>query len=421
MELNHISFLNSQTKIVEGSVVVEPDRRLNKAYYTIEIRSDNVKKNQIAGRFLVTLPLYPTYNYGDILRLKCSFEKPKNEQDSVFQYDRYLAEQDIWILCSRPQLVQKIGDGVGVWYTYLLIKLKSSINTHIEQLWPEPVSSFMAGILYGSKRGFSPELMNSFSKTGVTHIIAISGSNISIIGVALMSIISLVGLSKRKAFWILVSLILLFVVFTGLSASAVRAAVMAIVTLYSKKIGRATSVHRILIYTVFVMILFNPYVLVWDVGFQLSFLATLGLLYVSPMLRAFFIRREYNVFIMVFLDNLVTTLSAIIVTLPFILFQFGTLSVVAPFVNCAILWIIPWLMLCGFCSVLVSFFSMGFGKIIAFIGECGGLYVIKIVEWFGSKSWASLSFHIPWWLMIVVYIGMTHVWYRSYIKIKKYV
>jgi competence protein ComEC len=273
----------------------------------------------------------------------------------------------------------------------------------------------MAGMLYGSKQGFSSELMDYFSRTGVTHIIAVSGFNISIIALILMNVCVYAGLYRRQAFWLVIFFIVLFVIFTGGSASAVRAAVMGSIVLYAEKSGRTALIGYLLVYTATLMMIMNPYVLFWDAGFQLSFLATLGLVYVSPVLKTWFIFKKIPVFLSAFLDNFVSTLSAIIATLPFILFQFGTLSVVAPVVNMLVLWIIPWLMLCGFVALVVGVVFAPLGHAVAFVGHVGMVYVLMVVEWFGSNQWSAWSLSFPWWLMVVVYIVMIQ-WVRIHLK-----
>ena len=166
-----------------------------------------------------------------------------------------------------------------------ILWLKAQVQTQLEKLWPEPESSFMAGLLYGSKSGLPKELSNNFSRTGITHIIAVSGFNITIIASVLMTLAIAAGLDRRRAFWLVVGAEIFFVVFTGLSASAVRAGVMGVLALTAQYIGRTSRIGNALAFTAAVMVLVNPYVLLYDAGFQLSFLATIGLVYVSPWLE----------------------------------------------------------------------------------------------------------------------------------------
>jgi len=422
LEENSILQFDKKTQRVVGVISSEPDRRIDKAYYILRIEAVQEEKfsKSIHGKVIVTLPLYPEFNYGEKIELTCKLEKPKPSEESTFRYDKYLAQKGVWSICSFPKNIKKIADAKTNLFSFILY-FKDSIKNRIEYIWSEPISSFMAGVLYGSKQGFSEKLMNYFSRTGVTHIIAVSGFNISIIALILMRGAILVGFYRRQAFWIVVIMIILFVIFTGASASAVRAAIMGIITLYAEKSGRISQIGLVLVYTATFMMIINPYVLMWDAGFQLSFLATLGLVYISPLLKLKFPTEKLPKFLQTTLENFISTMSAIIATLPFILFQFGTLSLVAPLVNVLVLWIIPYLMLIGFSALVISFVYVPLASLVGEVGSLGVKYVLTIVEWFGSKEWAAAQIIFPWWLMIVLYIFMIQLGVRKFKKQSVYV
>ena len=178
------------------------------------------------------------------------------------------------------------------------------------------------------------------------------------------------------------------------------------------------------------MVLLNPFILIWDAGFQLSFLATLGLVYVSPVLKQIFERHfglngetpplnlplkegettKLDIFKIIFCNEILTsTLSAIIATLPFMLFTFGRISIVAPIVNVLVLWIIPWLMLLGFVAIVVSFIFYPLGQVIAWVAGLGLKYVIILAEWFGEKDWSAWEFSLPWWGMVSLYLLLIYL------------
>jgi competence protein ComEC len=411
---SHIRYYNGQKLTITGWVSEEPAVGQADVGYVIYDKSESV-----SGKVLVKLPLYPRYNYGDELSLTCNLVAPKNYADSNFNYQQYLARQGIWSVCQRPiplsnfQLVNGKGNSV----LKKILWLKSGVGNQIDRLWPEPKSSFMAGLLYGARSGLPKELTTNFSRTGITHIIAVSGFNISIIASVMMVLLIGAGLYRRQAFWLAVSGIILFVLFTGASASVVRAGIMGIIVLIAQQLGRLSRVGNVLAITAALMLLFNPYILIWDAGFQLSFLATIGLVYISPILQISKSSDRSQLVATItsgVYETLTQTLSAIIATLPLILFQFGRLSIVAPLVNVLVLWIIPWLMLFGFLAVVISFVFFPFGQVIAWIGGIGLDYVIIIVNWFGKKSWSAMDFSLPWWGMILSYLFFVVVfWFKN--------
>lgn len=417
-----------------GMISAEPDARIGQARYVVRATtvSLNNSAHAVHGKILVTAPLYPTYQYGDKVAVACKAYRPENQDGSTFRYDKYLGKDGIWLTCLNPTITA-VSSGNGNFLFRNILIFKSAVQEKIEKLWSEPEASFMAGLLYGSKAGLPPELMDNFSKTGLTHIIAVSGFNVTIIATVLMTVLIYCGLWRQQAFWATIFGILLFIIFTGLSASAVRAGIMATVVLTGQYLGRLSRMGNVLVFTAALMMLVNPYVLAWDAGFQLSFLATLGLVYLSPVLLtvipnareeslsvssvsqrffAEFILSGANVLkmtIRVTRDPFIQTLSAIISTLPLILYQFGRLSLVAPLVNVLILWIIPPLMLLGFGAIVFSFMFFPLGHLVAWFAHIGLQYVIILVNWFGERSWSAAQFQLPWWGMTAMYIIL--IWY----------
>jgi competence protein ComEC len=430
-----IHYYEGKTVEFYGKVIEEPDVRIDKAYYVIEaasvkpvvrvskkkrVKGGDVEENYdssftpsdsenqaVTGRVLVNHQLYPQFSYGDEVKVFCNLQKPKINDDDTFRYDKYLAKQSIWVFCSNAK-ISALQEGGGSWIFRMILWCKRAVARKIEQLWPEPQSGFMAGILYGSRAGLPEKIMENFSRTGVTHIIAVSGSNISIIAVNLMSICIIVGMYRRKAFWLMVGLIILFVIFTGASASVVRAGIMGIIALIAERVGRPSRMTNVLVATATGMAIFNPFILLWDAGFQLSFLATIGLVYISPLLKASAMKLRIPKwsFLQVTMENLITTLAAIIATTPLILYQFGRFSVVAPLVNILILWIIPYLMLCGFLALIAGFIYMPLGQFCAGVAQWGMDYVLWTVSSFGAQEWSAIPLRIPLWLMGLSYAAM---------------
>jgi len=373
-----------------GYVAAEPDIRADGVRYI-------VKSEQ--GRVYVKEKLYPRYHYGDVLELKCKLKKPEPIED--FRYDMYLARYGVFSICANAK-IKKVGEGEGNFLLRGVFSLKEVVAERINKLWHEPHASFMAGLLYGYRGGLG-ELNELFNRTGVTHIVAISGYNITIIATILITIAIHLYIPRKKAFWLIAIGIILFVLFAGASASVVRAGIMGVVVLLARQMGRLSRVGNIMALTAVLMALQNPLVLIWDAGFQLSFIATLGLVYLTPLIRDWFEKVPEFLGIR---ESLISTLSAIIATLPLILYQFGRLSIVAPAVNVLILWLIPLAMFFGFFAVLVSFVWFTLGEVIAWIAWVGLKYITTVVRWFASLDFAAVDFWLPAWVMVVLYVGL---------------
>ena len=403
----HISYYNGQKVEIQAVVAEEPDVRLDGQKLTVESKFLNTRttpgpsserRGFLEGRLLIKAPLYPQYEYGDLLKINCQIQAP--EQIENFAYDKYLARYDIYSVCWRGQ-IEKIGSDQGNVIKAVLIAIKTQFLQAINNSLPEPHSSLLAGILIGARRGIPEYLLEAFNRVGVTHIIAISGSNITIIAAVLISLVQLLSLPRRYNFWLISLVIGLFVVMTGASASVVRAGVMGVFVLLARELGRASRATNALVFTAFCMLLINPKILIFDAGFQLSFLATMGLVYINPLLQNY--AKRWGEWLGI-KEILVTTLSAIIMTTPLILYQFGRFSLVAPLANILIVPLVPLVMAVGFVAGLAGLISTSLGQIFGWGAWLLLQYIISVAEWLSHWSWASLElggFH--WVLMVAMY------------------
>ncbi len=396
-EKTNIVFYNDQAEkqAVQAVITAEPDTRLDGVRYILAVQE--LENNKINGKIYLKSNLYPRYNYGDKLSLFCQLKKPEAIEE--FRYDKYLARYGVFSICQTEsiKLITKKQASIAM---AGIFGLKNMVAEKINKLWHEPFGSFMAGLLYGYRGGLG-SLNDKFSRTGVTHIVAISGYNISLISNILLNFFIYFSVPRKKSFYLVVSGIIIFVIFAGASASVVRAGIMGIIVLIAKQSGRKSQIGNVLILTAVIMTLINPYVLVWDAGFQLSFLATVGLVYLSPIFNKYFTKIPDKLSLK---ENLVSTLSAIIVTLPLILFQFGRLSVVAPIVNILILWSLPWIMFLGFVAVFCSFIFLPVAKVFSWLAYAGMEYIVKIVSFFSDLSFAAVDFNFNFYCLVVSYL-----------------
>ena len=397
INFGQIVFYNEQRVAFVGYVAEEPNVKIDGVDYVLA--AESVEEKPVAGRVLLQMPLYPRFAYGERLSVHCLLRAPTNAAGSSFRYDKYLANEKIYSICGWAK-VEKIGVVGGHQAKKILLAVKASFGRQIERLFPEPESSLLAGLLYGGRSSLPPEVSNSFRRVGLSHIIAVSGYNISIIAVVFLNLLIFSGLSRPRAFWLAIFGLFVFVIFCGASASAVRAGVMGALVLSAEKIGRPSGAGRLLLLAAVAILLFNPRLLVWDAGFQLSFLATLGLIYLAPIFWA----EAGGRFGDLARAAIAPTLAAIIATAPLVLFQFNQFSAVALLVNLLVIWLIPWLMLFGFLSVVFGFVFYPFGQVIAWLAGFGLKYVIIISTWFSARPWAAIQLGLPWWGMVGIYL-----------------
>lgn len=407
---SYLSYYNGQYVVFSGVITQEIKQTIYGSQAVLKV--SELGEKEISGGVLVNLPLYTDLKFGDIVRVSCDLKIPEGK-DNFLNYDKYLARNNVWSVCDKNMQVKKLNTQNSFFQKKYIkfFDLKQQLQDRVNELWSEPQSALAAGLLYGARSGFTPEVVEDFSRVGLTHIVAVSGYNISIIAMVLMNSLIRVGFDRRRAFYAVIVGIVLFVLFTGASASVVRAGIMGIVVLLATQLGRQSRVGNVLVFTAALMLLMNPFVLIWDVGFQLSFLSTLGLIYISPILNNFGFDNFKNNFLQILAESLATTLSAIMATLPLILFQFGRLSIVAPLANLLILWIVPLLMLFCFLSIFSSFLFYPLGIILAFPTYFGLKYVIITAHYLASYAWSSVDFSLPIWAMVIIYLCLIYLVY----------
>jgi len=408
---NQISFYNEQEKTFVGVVAAEPDTRDNGV--KLKIKGERLETEngwrEIRGNILVNARLYPVFHYGDELEINCTLREPEPIED--FAYDKYLAKENIYSLCYWPE-TKLLATGRGNKIVAGILLAKEKLVATVNRILPEPQAAFLGGLLYGAKRGIPAELTEKFNITGTTHIVAISGYNITILAVLLLQITKNIGVGRKKSFWIALGGILFFVILTGAQASVVRAALMGSLVLSATQFGRISKITNALLLAAAAMLILNPKILAFDVGFQLSFAATIGLVYLSPIFEKYF---EKIPSVFGAKETLTTTMSAIVLTLPLILYNFGRISFIAPLANIFILPVIPLAMALGSVAVLGGLIYFPIGHALAWFAWLVLSYIIKAVELLAAIPWASGEAGKMHWIFLIIFyllIGW-FIWWKS--------
>ncbi|MDP1884756.1 MAG: ComEC/Rec2 family competence protein [Candidatus Moranbacteria bacterium] len=394
--LERMSALDAAGRNFSGEVLVikEPEIKNRMQKITVEDGSGDMK-------LLVAANAYAAYGYGDRLKLDCVLEIPENKDG--FDYRMYLAKDSIFYLCKSPK-IELLESGRGNRAYGAILKIKKELQEKIAALLPAPQSGLLTGLILGGDDELSENVQTDFSRTGLTHIVAVSGYNVTIVAEYLMLLGIFLGLWRKQAFWFALGGIFLFVVLTGFPASAVRAGVMGSLILWAMKNGRLANAQNSILFAAAAMLLWNPLLLRWDVGFQLSFLATLGIVYFYPLIEKYSIKKQGISF---FNEILFLTLSAQIFVLPILLNDFQQLSVIAPLANLLVLPVIPLAMLLGFLMVVCAFIFPPLATILAWLVFLPLKYVTMAVGFMSGLKSASvevLDFSWGWvvgWYMLL--------------------
>lgn len=397
VEKNNLSQFYDQDVVVSGVIVEEPDIRSDKIYLTLGKLS--VNDQHISDKILVSVYPYRNFNYGDRLVIEGEMLEPMVFED--FNYKNYLSRFGIDAVMYYPDVeIQASDQGNKIKSSLLLVKQKFVAN--LTNVLPEPQNAFLGGLLVGQKRSIPENLTNEFNKTGTSHIVALSGFNIAIIIFALDW--ALVRFGRRTSLLANTGVILCFVILTGASSSVIRAAVMGAMILTAKNIGRLFHPTNALVSVCAVMLIINPKLLLFDVGFQLSFLALAGLVYLMPILS-----KVFSFVPRFFKEFLVATLAAQIFTLPVLLYNFDQLSLIAPITNVLVLPIVPPTMLFGFLTGLAGFIWEPIASILAWPTWTLLSYIIQVIHWTASIPYAAVSVHMNLPILIIYYLTLAGI------------
>ena len=397
---NELGKLNGQKQNVTliGIVVAEPDLRENNVKLTI-------KPEKIEGKILVTTNLYPEYQYGDRLKINGKLETPLAFED--FNYRDYLAKDGIYSVMDWPK-IELIERNQGNFVYAKILNFKNKLRESIYRNLSPPQSSILGALILGDKRQMSADLKQKLNVAGVRHITAVSGLHVAILTSILMTLLMGLGLWRQQAFYFAIILITLFIVMTGLQPSAIRAGIMGGLFLFAQYLGRMNTSSRTIVFAATLMLVQNPLLLKLDVGFQLSFLAMMGIIYFLPIFQDF-LRKIPN--FLQLRSLLAMTISAQIFTLPILIYNFGYLSLVSPITNVLIVPLLPYVMGLGFTFGIAGLIFQPLGWILSLPCWLLLTYLIKIIDFF-SQPWAFKSLEISWVWLIISYLILGLVTWR---------
>ncbi len=357
-------------------------------------------------RVMVTLPVYTDVSYGDIVSVAGILQRPSDfltDLGKEFSYEKYLLARHIryqlvWASVEehkRAEIFSVIGFLFGV---------KDNFISALSKMLPEPHSALAGGILLGVKDALGRDFEVDLRRTGIIHIVVLSGYNVTVVAVFIMFIMSF--LPRKWALFFSGFGIVLFALLVGDGPTVVRSSIMALLALVALAFGRIYNVSLALLWAGVIMIIHSPMILVYDIGFQLSFIATLGLIYLVPLMDRFlfFLPSIFQV-----RELTATTLAAQVSVLPWLLYKVGELSLVSVMVNFLILPIVPLAMLLSFLAGVFFFIFYPLAFLLSLLAYGTLHYMVLVVLFFASVPFATLTFiNTPLWLVFLFYGGLVY-------------
>lgn len=294
-------------------------------------------------------------NYGQLVKITGTPVVPSEP------FKSHLKKDKITVSFFDPEI--KV-TGYQKSFRFYVYQFRRFLQQKIDKGAPFPESAIMKAVLLGDKTEITSQMQQKFSRAGVSHLLAVSGTHIVIISGLLVAFFGF--FTKKYNKWLSLLFLFFFIILVGAPPSAIRAGFMGLILIFSETLGRKKSSLRTLTFIAFLMILFNPLYIWSDIGFQFSFLATLGIILFANKIEKIITSQSTNKIINSFKNSflkfsfisktLSVTLSAQVFVFPLGYFYFGSVPLISPVSNIFLAPLLPVLMISGIFSIFLSLF-----------------------------------------------------------------
>jgi competence protein ComEC len=366
---------------VYGEVVDYVEIDSDKQKIVLNIKEYRGLKSQeiydLDSKVIIFAPLFPLVKKSQIVKVEGCFEEPFSEG-----YRTYLSQRGIHMVISRAYSLEIIDSKLS-----LGVRIREIVKDSVEQIFWEPYAALILGMTCGITSSMPKRFSSALQITGTTHLIAVSGFNVTLISNSVTRLL-LKAFSRRQATLISIAALWFFVSFIGMQPPVLRAGIMSTFVLMGSLLGRPVYQEIGFIVSIVIMLLYNPLYLV-SISFQLSVLATAGLLFLVPILR------KALYFIPKILDEAITVgLAANLTTLPVISYNFGVVSIITLLANSLVGFIVEFITLFGFLNIFIGMFSVSLAKLMSWVTWIPLKYFVFVVETLGEIRWAQVDFKI---------------------------
>lgn len=412
LQAPELDWLVGQVVEVEGTVAGEVDRRYDKNFATIEITKIMRNEYQWQGRvrIRVSLPKESIIEINDVVQLNGRLQTPEKfytDTGREFDYQNYLAAKKVGYIMSYPTL-ENFGH-TEISFRERLINMKYKLLSVANRHLPPAEAGLVGGVLLGDQSGLPEPLQNNFRRVGIIHIVVLSGYNVMLVAEALRKGI---GRINKRAGWIAALVgVLLFAVITGLQVTVVRATIMAIVLLIAQSLKRPYVATRGLLLAMLVMMWISPYIIFADLGFQLSVTATLGIIYLVPIVERWFqwVAEQFGI-----REITTVTIATQLAVLPLLIYSVGQVSLVSPIVNVLVIIFVPLAMAVGALMVAAGVVWSGLAVVLSPVVYGIFHYIVWISELIGAWKFAAIQIPpLPGWVVAGLYLVLV-VWIIRY-------
>lgn len=390
--------INQKSISVTGKVLEQPLIKNEKQQFVFEV--NNVNDMPIKEKTLVSAPPSYNINYGDVI---CLTGKLSDIEEPVFpnlfNYKTYLQREKIYTKFYVDEIEHIENDSNII--KQLSLKVKQNINTKIEKYFEVPVSSILKSMIVGDKTSIEPDLKNDFINTGLIHILVISGLHIGFIVVIILFIFRLFGLPLKIVYLLAIPTIFFYAILTGSNPPAIRATIMASCILLTFVLNRESLIYNSICLAALIILIYNPQYL-FTASMQLSFIATIGIIYFYPRIYNSFSKIK-NKFCKYILSIFCVTLSVQIALIPILIFYFGKFSVISFIANILIVPIVGFIVALSFIFYIFTFISNYVATYFSILLSYVLNLILIVIHYFANLNFSVLETKVPGINEIILY------------------
>jgi len=390
---------SGQSIVLTGVVADDPTQKASSQQFSLRIQ-DTVFKGE---KLLVFAEKYPAYHYGDKLRVVGKLRSPQVFEG--FDYPGYLQKERIYsqMLFPQTEVWQKAqGNPVQA----VLFGFKDRFRQAWQRFLSPPQLGLFEALIFGEEENISSAWKEKMNLSGTRHLAAVSGMNITIVSSLLVGLLLALGFWRQSAILGSLFLVWLFIIMIGAPASALRAGLMASFFLAARLSGRPSVGERALVFSGAALLAENPLLLKSDTGFQLSFLAMIGLVFWQPFFQEKVFRRLGS-----FLrTNLSVAFAAQVFTFPLLLYSFGYISLVFPLTNLLLVPLVPYLTMAGLGFGILGMLFFPLGQVLAWLLWPGLSFLLLTIDLSVRVPFSHLAFPpLSWPVLAVVFLFLTYL------------
>ena len=445
---NKYNIIYKDKENLEGKALIVSEKEDKQYSYLYKIKVLNIENKKESKNTYLYLRINKKSDvlleYGDIISFKGEFQEPSKKRNyGGFDYKNYLKTLKIYgtVKCESYNILEKNKGNILISFTN---KISNSVKEKIYDLLDKREANLLIGLLLGDDDNIDDDIEESFKISSLSHILAVSGMQVTYIITAMYFIFNNL-LGKRKTKIVIIIILIFYTILTGFSPSIVRASIMGILIMGAGLFYRKNDIWNSIAISLLLMLIYNPF-LITNVGLQLSYLGTIGIILLNKTFLRIFNKIRFEKYILnrkiinivsKIIEILTVTISASVVVFPIMLYNFNLFGTYFLITNLLASIIIGPITIFGTVIVIISFVFLKIGKLLSIILEIS-LNTLVFVSNFSKLPFSKIYITTPKISMIIFYyvliiffnyiykiynnrnLSLTQIRFRNLIALYKY-